>query len=173
VTRVSLTRRRNRRFVHVRIEVDDLRRLGDAEPFRWSRYRFEEEGAVLAYAQEIGPPPGSAAVRAPEGVRWTGDEIVAFRLHVPSRVEYHNAGPGNLRRGNILVWEQTLADRMRGTPLALDVRMETESILYSTLWLFAASCAAVAAAFGVVVAWVVRRGRRENSVAPEPGPRRQ
>ena len=160
VTRVSLTRRRNRRFAHVRLEVDDIRRLGEAEAFGWSRYRFDEDAGALAYSQIVGPPPEAHLPPSLDAVRWTGDEIVAFRLHIPSRVEYHNAGPGNLRRGNILVWEQRLADRRRGMPLTLEARMETESILYSTLWLFGAAFAAVAALFGVVIVWVVRRGRR-------------
>jgi hypothetical protein len=162
VTRVSLTRRRNRRFAHVRLEVDDVRRLGEAEAFAWSRYRFEEDAGALVYAQVVGPPPEAKPTPALDAVRWTGEELVAFRVHIPSRVEYHNAGPGNLKRGNILVWEQRLADRLRGMPLALDARMQTESILYRTLWLFAASLAAAAALFGAVIVWVVRRGKRES-----------
>ena len=93
-------------------------------------------------------------------VGWTGREIVAFRLHLPSKVTYHNAGPDNLKRGNILVWEQTLADRLNGQPLTLDARMETQSILYRTLWLFGATFAAVAVSFALVIWWVLRRGGR-------------
>ena len=51
---------------------------------------------------------------------WNGREIVAFRLHLPSKVGYHNAGPDNPKRGNILVWEQPLADRLRGSRLPSD-----------------------------------------------------
>src|SRR5687768_5179749 len=36
VTRVSTSWRNNRRFVHVRLAVDDVRRLGEAPPFAWS-----------------------------------------------------------------------------------------------------------------------------------------
>jgi hypothetical protein len=36
--------------------------------------------------------------------------------------------------------------------------MQTQSILYRALWLFAATFVAVAFAFGVVIWWVVRRG---------------
>ena len=43
-------------------------------------------------------------------------------LHLPSKITYHNAGAANLRRGNILVWEQSLGDRLRGEPLVLDAR---------------------------------------------------
>jgi len=103
-------------------------------------------------------------------VGWTGRELVAFRLHLPSKIAYHNAPPGNLRRGNILVWEQSLADRLQGVPLELETRIETQSILYRTLWLFGATLAAAALAF-IAAIWLVRRaGSRRAAVQPrEPG----
>ncbi len=155
VPRVTPYRRSNRRFVHVRVDVDDVTRLGEAAPFAWSRYRFTREDNLYLYRQTIG-----AAARKDVGhVGWTGREMVAFRLHLPSKITYHNAGPANLKRGNILVWEQSLADRLKGDPLTLDARMETQSILYRTLWLFAATFAAVAVTFALVIWWVLRRGR--------------
>ena len=36
--------------------------------------------------------------------------------------------------------------------------MQTQSILYRTLWLFAATFLAVAVGFGLIVWWVFRRG---------------
>ena len=56
------------------------------------------------------------------------------------------------------MWEQLLTDRLAGRPLVLDAQMETESILAHTLWLFGATFAAVALAFGLVVWWIARRG---------------
>jgi hypothetical protein len=154
VVRVSPSRRNNRRFIHVRLEIDDVRRLGDSGPFGWSSYQFSKDGDLVAYRQTVGAPAGKTV----ESVRWSGDEIVAFRLHAPSRVVYQNGGQE--RRGNILVLEQTLADRMRGDPLTLDVRMESQSILYWTLRLFASTFAAVAVMFGLVIWWMVRRGAK-------------
>jgi hypothetical protein len=87
---------------------------------------------------------------------------VAFRIHIPSVVEWHNAGRDNLRRGNIVVWEQSLKDRLQGVPLALEVRMEPQSILYRTLLLFAAMFGAVAILFGVVIWRVVRAGQKKG-----------
>ena len=155
VTRVSTSRRNNRRFVHVRLDVDDIRRLAQARPFAWSSYQFSNTGDVVTFGQTI----GAAAGKPVEEGRWTGQEIVAFRLHLPSRIVYHNAGPGNPRRGNILAWEQPLAERLRSTPLTLDARMEPQSILYSTLLLFAGTFVAVATMFAVVVWRVLRAGR--------------
>jgi hypothetical protein len=155
VARVRASRRNNRRFVHVRLEVDDVRRLGEAGPLAWSSYQFSKEADLVVYRQTVGASEGKTVA----AVRWNGDEIVAFRLHVPSQIVHHNAD--RKQRGNILVWEQGLADRMRGDPLTLDVRMESQSILYWTLRLFASTLAAVAVMFGLVIWWVVRRAVKQ------------
>lgn len=154
VIRVSGSRRRNRRFVHLRLEADDVRRLPDAAPFSWSRYAFERRGDLYVFRHTLGPSAG----RTVGDVGWNGEELVAFRLHLPSKIQFHNTVPGNLRRGNILVWEQALKDRLAGTPLDMEARMETASILYRTLWLFAATGLVVAATFVLIIWWVVRRG---------------
>ena len=190
VTRVSSSRRSGRRFVHVRIDVDDVRRLGEAEPFAWSTYRFERDGDHFRYEQTIDgiarpqsshseeksradeTPPRSDEKRSvsapPAAVGWTGNELVAFRLHLPSKIDFHNTGR-EVGRGNILVWEQPLTDRLRGTPLALEARMQTQSILYRTLWLFGFTFVAVAIAFVAVIWWVVRRGRPQGHRAETAG----
>ena len=152
VSRISSTRRSSRRFVHVRVDVADVRQLHRAAPFAWSSYRFAREGDQYVYRQEI----GASANREVGRVGWTGREMVAFRLHLPSKITGQNSGRG-VSRGNILVWEQPLAARIRGEPLVLDARMQTESILYRTLWLFGATFAAVAAAFALVIWWVMSR----------------
>jgi hypothetical protein len=155
VTWVRESRRNGRRFVHVRLDADDIARLSMAAPFAWSSYAFRRDGDEFVYRQTI----GASANRDVGNVGWTGRELVAFRLHLPSKINFHNSGT-DVRRGNILVWEQPLADRLRGTPLALEARMQTQSILYRTLWLFGATFVAVVIAFIVVLWWVLRRGPR-------------
>jgi hypothetical protein len=159
VTRVAAvndSRRSGRRFLHVRLDVDDIRRLGEAAPFSWSAYDLHRDENRYVYRQSV----GAAAGQAPGQAGWSGGETVAFRLHLPSRIEYHNAGANNLKRGNILVWEQSLADRLRGSPLVLDAQMRTESILYSALTLFGITCVAVALMFAVVIVAVRRSGSK-------------
>src|SRR5262252_6286300 len=153
VIRISPFRRSNRRFVSVRLDVDDVRRLGGVPPFAWSTYRFDQQGNQYTYLQTI----GASAGRDPGSGGWNGRELVAFRLHLPSRIRYHNTH-GVESRGNILTWEQPLADRLRGAPLSIEARMDTQSILYTTLWLFAITFVAVAVALAVVIWWVMRRG---------------
>jgi len=154
VTWVRPSRRNGRRYIHVRLDVDDVRKLGEQAAFAWSAYRFNRDDDVFAYEQVV----GSAVGKPVENTNWSGRELVAFRLHLPSKIEYHNTLPANHKRGNILVWEQSLTDRLRGVPLTLDARMQTQSILYRTLWLFAATFLAVAVGFALIVWWVLRRG---------------
>ena len=160
VTRVSTSRRRGRQYVHVRVETDDIATLAAAAPFTWSSYSLARQDEAVVYKQRVG---AAAASRDEEkDADLAADELVAFRIHVPSVVEYHNAGPENLRRGNIVVWEQTLQNRLRGEPLELEVRMQPQSILYSTLILFASMFAVVAVLFGVVIWRVVRAGQKKG-----------
>ena len=116
VTRITFSKRSNRRFIHVRIDVDNIERLAEAKPFAWSAYSFTRDATLFNYRQTV----GAAAGKDVGSVGWKGNEIVAFRMHLPSKIAYHNAGAGNPQRGNILAWEQPLADRLRGTALLLD-----------------------------------------------------
>jgi hypothetical protein len=158
VTRITFSRRSNRRFVHIRMDVDGVERLSDVPQFSWSRYSFKREGELFNYRQVIGASAGKIIPR----VGWRGDELIAFRMHLPSKIVYHNAGAGNPQRGNILSWEQPLSERLRGTPLTLDARMEAQSILYRTLALFGVTLVAVAVLFFVLLWWVLRRGARRQ-----------
>jgi len=152
VTRVSQSRRSNRRFAHVRVEVDDIRRLAEAAPFAWSTYQFARDGDLYIYRQKVGAPAG----KVPERTGWNGRELVAFRLHLPSKIRYHNTR-GVESRGNILSWEQPLAERLRGTPVEIEARMDPQSILYTTLLLFGATFIAVAGASVALLWWIVTR----------------
>jgi hypothetical protein len=156
VDRVTLSRRSNRRYVHIRIRVDNVETLAQAAPFSWSTISFKRDGDLFYYRQSV----GAGAGRDVGDVGWRGDELVAFRMHLPSKIAYHNAGAGNPHRGNILAWEQSLADRMRGAPLTFDARVETQSILYRTLALFGATFVVVAVLFVLLLWWVFRRGAK-------------
>jgi hypothetical protein len=153
--RLTLSRRDGRRFVHISIEVPDVRQLQRQRMFAWSTYRFDRESDSFVYRQRVGAPASHAA----QGAGWTGREMVVFKMHIPSEIPYHNAPSRQTERGNILRWEQPLAERLKGEPLDVEVRMEPDSILYSTLLLFGLTVVAAAITFGVVIWWVVRRGR--------------
>jgi hypothetical protein len=157
VASVRRSRRGGRQFVHVRVEVGDIRRLSSIAPFSWSTYQFNRRGDVLEYAQTVGASSGKSIREA----GWTGNEVVAFRMHIPSVIVFHNAPSRRVRRGNIVEWEQPLAERLKNTPVEIRVNMEPESILYTTLLLFGSTIVLAAITFGVVIWRVARRGRRD------------
>jgi hypothetical protein len=156
---VSLSRREGRRYVHLRLEVDDVRRLGDRPPFAWSRYQFVQRDGLWVFTQEMTAAAGKDAGNA----GWQGDELIAVRLHLPSRVPFHNSPSRTVERGNIISWEQPLAARLKGEPLALEVHMEQDSILFQTLALFAGMGALALATMGFFIWWV--RGRSGARIA--------
>jgi hypothetical protein len=151
VESVTLSRREGRRYVHLRLDVPDIRRLAEAAPFAWSKYRYLEGEDRFEFGQQM---EASAAVEV-GNVGWEGDELVAVRLHLPSEVDYHNTPSRSGERGNIFVWEQPLAERLKGTPLVIEARMEKESILFQTLALFAAMAVLAALTF-VGAIWYVK-----------------
>jgi hypothetical protein len=155
VPRLTLSRRDGRRFVHISLEVPDVRQLQRQPMFAWSTYRFDRESETFVFRQRVGAPSGQSS----KGIGWTGGERIVFKMHIPSEIPYHNAPSRQTERGNILRWEQPLTARLKGEPLDVEVRMEPESILYSTLLLFGVTIVAAAMTFGVVIWWVVRRGR--------------
>ena len=164
VASVSLSRRDGRRFVHVRLDVTDVRQLTRVPFFSWSRYQLATRRDIVEYRQDVGAPSGAPSGTALGDVGWTGGELVAFRLHLPSKILFEDA-PGTVERGNILEWEQPLAERLKGTPLLMRVNMEPETILYTTLILFGATIVVAAMTFGVVIWWVRRRGREMDAAA--------
>src|SRR5262249_13370752 len=129
-------------------------------PFAWSSYQFGRQGNLFVYKQIVGASAGHAVAAG-----WSDREPVAFRLHLPSKIIEHEK-TGEFRRGNILVWEQALADRLNGVPLTIEARMETQSILYRTLYLFGATFVAVAIGFAIVIWWIVKRAGRSRGLEP-------
>ena len=111
-------------------------------------------GETVTFVQAMGPSVLPNA-KGP----WQGGELVAVRLHVPAKIQFHNAPSKQVERGNIVSWEQPLKDRLAGQPLRVEVRMERNSILAWTLTIFGrrgrprppCSCS---------IWWVKRKGRQ-------------
>jgi hypothetical protein len=163
VTRVGAPwYRHGRRFVQVRIETSEIPALSNCGLLGWSTYTFTTGESEILYRQEV----GSAAGGDPGAVDWSGSELVAFRLHVPSKILFHNVRrlsdnqTGEAERGNILTWEQRLADRRDGKPVDIQVRMDPQSILHRTLWLFAGSFLAAVVVMAALIWWTMRKGKR-------------
>jgi len=171
VTRVSPPwRRAGRRFVQVRVKVSDVRKLTETAPFAWSRYTLDVKDGHHVFEQTVG---ASALKRGTlQNVGWNGSELVAFRLHLPSRILWHNSRdldtnePLEAKRGNILAWEQHLADRLDGTPLDIRVEIDSQSILHRTLWLFAGAFSAALAVLAALIWLTMRKGEEEPATSP-------
>jgi hypothetical protein len=151
VASVTTSRREGRRYVHLRLNVPDVRRLGDAPLFAWSNYQYREQDGQYEFTQKV----GAAANQSVGNVGWDGTELIAVRLHLPSKVTFHDSPSKRIERGNIVVWEQNLAERQKGAPLEITARMETQSILFRTLALFGAMGVLVVITF-IAVIWFVR-----------------
>ena len=156
--------RRGRRFVQVQISTNDVRTLSKCALLAWSAYSLgpdDEAPNGLSYRQTVSPP----AAKDPGTVNWDGSELIAFKLHAPSKIRFHNVKKldgtdGAHERGNILTWEQTLADRRAGKPLDMAVRMEATSILFTTIWLFVGAFAAAVLVLVLLIWITIRKGRR-------------
>jgi hypothetical protein len=177
VTRVNTWTRAKRRFVGVTLRVPDIRALTKAAPFSWSTYDLHQENGLTVFKQTLGASafkPGTMP-----NVGWSGQELVAFRLHLPSRIEYQNSRtldtdePRGASRGNILTWEQHLADRLDNKPIAWEngvpgvmaVRMDSQSILYRTLWLFGLAFLGAVGVLVLLIWLTMRRGKESRRAA--------
>ena len=172
VGRISTWTRRGRRFFGIHIAVSDVRSLPYAPPAPWARYELRPEGEQVLFRERLSPPPPLKGALP----SWRGDEIVAYRLHLPARIRFQNSryldgGPSRpASRGNILTWEQRLQQRLEGRPIAyaedktpdvMEARMDRESILYRTLWLFGIAFAAALLVLAGLIWLTMRRGRDE------------
>ncbi len=174
VTRVGRPwSRHGRRFVEVEVSAGDVRTLSSCGPLAWSTYTFDRTPTRIRYEQVVGASAGGD----PKDVQWTGKELVAFKLHLPSRITFHNVrrladnAPGEIGNGNILTWEQYLSDRRRGAPVDMQVEMEPESILHRTLWLFGGSFAAAVLVMVGLIWWTIRKGKARVRAAQGPAAR--
>jgi hypothetical protein len=155
--------RKGRRFIQVRVRVSDINRLSEAAPFNWSKYSLKPENGQHVFTQTVGASalkPGTL-----QNYGWDGSEIVGFRVHLPSKITFHNSRDLDTNetksadRGNILGWEQHLSDRLDGRPVEIVVRMESQSILHRTLFLFAGAFTAAVLVLILLVWWTMRKGK--------------
>ena len=170
-------RARGRRFVGMPV-VPTFASCRKAAPFAWAAYELH----AGRRAGDLPARPVEAARAATPARRLRGDEIVAFRLHLPARIRFQNSRyldrdesrPAS--RGNIITWEQRLDDRLQGQPIAyaedktpdvMEVRMDRESILYRTLWLFGVAFAAALLVLAGLIWLTMRRGA---TTRPSSGP---
>ena len=175
VGRISNWTRHGRRYVGIHLTVSDVRELPKVAPFSWAKFELREEGEQVVFRETLSRP--AVAPDALAKARLAGDDIVAFRLHLPARIRFQNSHyldrpesrPAS--RGNILTWEQRLGQRLDGKPIAyaadrtpdvMEARMDRQSILYRTLWLFGLAFLAALLAIAGLVWLTMRRAGHED-----------
>jgi len=150
VGRISTWTRHGRRFVGIHLSVPDIRELPKAAPFSWAKYDLRANGESVTFRQTLSKPPAR--------IRFQNSRYLDGGASRPAS------------RGNILTWEQRLHQRLEGKPIAyaedttpdvMEARMDRESILYRTLWLFGIAFAAALLVIGGLIWLTIRRGRDE------------
>jgi len=156
VISVRSSRREGRQHFQLRARFDDLSRLSEHPAFAGRRFWLERKNdSELSLTVEI---PGGEKVSGVRGLYREGE--VAFRFHFPSPVRFHNS-PGGVRRGNIVAWEQPLAEHLGGVPLTLAARFDQRTVLAAAVLLFGTAVLLVGAGVGLGLYLVWRLGRRE------------
>jgi hypothetical protein len=178
VGRVNTWTRNGRRFVGVHLRIENIRTLPQAAPFSWAAYDLHRDGEQVIFRHRLSKPASTATLAS---VGLTGNETVAFRLHLPARIRFQNSRwldrdeSRPAARGNIITWEQRLDDRFKGQPIAyaedktpdvMEVRMDRESILYRTLWLFGIAFAAAILVLAGLIWLTMRRGATTDLAGP-------
>src|SRR5258705_1130569 len=82
VTALNSSRRYGRRFVHMSMDIADVRSLQRLAPFAWSTYRFAREGDVYEFKQAV----SAAAGRSVSHAAWDRSHRVDFPRHCPSQL---------------------------------------------------------------------------------------
>ena len=159
VASVTTSRREGRRYVHLRIEVDDIRRLGEAAPFAWSTYRYLE-GDTFEFGQHVQASAGKEV----GNVGWGGDELSGCACTCPARSQTTTHLRAGSSAATSLCGNSRWRSAVKGTPLEVQARMEKESILFRTLALFGAMGVLVVFTF-IAAIWFVKS---RKPVSPSP-----
>ena len=154
VRRVTVTRRHGNSYLFLSADFDDVNALRGTPAFpdldialRPTGERLRLEGRWSRPAAAGGPPADSSG-------------LMAVRFHLPSKVYGHDNAHLGVERGNIVSWPQELARGLSGQPLAFGATIDSRSILWSTVGLFAAAIALGVGIIAVALLLVFQRGRR-------------
>jgi hypothetical protein len=155
VSSVSHARFGGRLFFHIRARFEDLEQLSRHAAFSGRRFWLGPEEEHLRFEADI---PGRYGPSDKEELYRDG--VMAFQFHFPSRVRRHNSEM-EVKRGNIIRWEQEVADYFDGRPLHLEVAFDRRTVLATTfaILILAAGLVAVVITSALIVLVVI--GRRE------------
>ena len=160
VRRVTVTRRRGRSYLFVSADFDDVNALPGKPAFPDLEIALRPTGERLRLEGRWSRPPGA------HGPPLDSAGLMAVRFHLPSKVYGHDNADLGVERGNIVSWRQEVGRALAGQPLAFGATIDSRSILWSTVGLFAAAIAMGLGIIAVALFLVFRRGRKTMPPAP-------
>ena len=154
--------RDGRQFVQINLEFDDVRRLSEDAPLSWSRYELTDQNGQHLFRQTVGAV-GAEARHAQE--RRLGRQRDRRLPAAPARAASSNTTRAISRRTSRPASTAATSSDGNSTwpiastasPLTIEVRMDSQSILYRTLFLFAGRLHRRRADAGLLIWWTIRR----------------
>jgi hypothetical protein len=159
VRRVTVTHRGGRAYLFVSADFEDVNALPGTPAFPDLQLSLQPQGERLRLEGRWSTPA------TPRGPPLDSFGLMAVRFHLPSKVYGHDNAAGGVERGNIVSWRQGMAQALAGNAVPFGATIDSRSILWSTVGLFAA---AIATGLGMIAAalfLVFRRGRRGERTA--------
>jgi hypothetical protein len=154
VRRVTLIHRGGRPYLFVAADFADVNRIGGTTALPDLRISLTRDGDRLVLSGGWLRPAAAARLPAP------ADGLMAVRFHLPSKIYEHRNAALGVERGNILTWRQDVAAALGGQPLDFGAVLDSRSILWSTVGLFAAAIVGALAILAAAIVLIVRKGRR-------------
>ena len=161
VRRVTLTHREGRAYLFVSADFADINKLTGSPAFPDLRIALSRAGDNLRLDGGWVRPGPPLEVQERDG-------LMAVRFHLPSKIYEHKSATDGVERGNIVCWRQDVAAALRGERLEFGALMDSRSILFSTVTLFAGAMALATLILGGGLYLVARHGRK--GLASPAGP---
>ena len=159
VRKVTITHRGGRAYLFLSANFADINALAGTPAFPDLQIALRPRDGHLRLEGRWSRPP------ARQGPPVDGFGVMAVRFHLPSKVYGHDNAAGGVERGNIVGWKQEVARALAGDALAYGADIDSRSILWSTVGLFAAAIVTGLGIIAVALFVVFRRGRQERTAA--------
>ena len=159
VRKVTITHRGGRAYLFLSANFADINALAGTPAFPDLQIALRPQDGHLRMEGRWSRPP------ARPGPPADAFGVMAVRFHLPSKVYGHDNAAGGVERGNIVGWKQEVARALAGDALAFGATIDSRSILWSTVGLFAAAIVTGVGIIAVALFVVFRRGRRAERTA--------
>jgi hypothetical protein len=161
VRRATLTRRGGQSYLFVSADFADVNKLSATPAFPDLRIALRRGPEQLRIEGQWVAPSDTRGVGQDER-----DGVMAVRFHLPSKIYSHDNAFAGVERGNIVSWRQDVAQALAGRSLAFGASLDSRSILWSTVSLFACAILGALLILAGTLYLVLRRGKRLKAGSP-------